>query len=184
MSFSIFVMIFKSIHMKKSTLKSMQKIKFAGLYLMITLLSSIILSFSTSIKSRDDNPDAIIGVWKTGEGNAMVRIYKNGDKYQGKVVWLKEPTDPVTKQAKIDKNNPDPALQNIPLKGYRNLKDFVYSGKNEWNEGTIYDPLNGSTYSCTIKMKDKNTLESRGYIGVSALGRTDIWKRLEVKPKS
>ena len=33
-------------------------------------------------------------------------------------------------------------------------------------------------------MKDKNTLEIRGYIGVSALGRTDIWKRLEVKPKS
>jgi len=43
--------------------------------------------------------------------------------------------------------------------------------------------LNGSTYSCTIKMTDKNSLEIRGYIGVSALGRTDIWKRLEVKKK-
>ena len=83
----------------------------------------------------------------------------------------------------MDKNNPDPNLQNIPLKGFRMLKDFVYAGKDEWNEGTIYDPLNGSTYSCTIKMTDKNSLEIRGYIGVSALGRTDIWKRLEVKKK-
>ena len=63
------------------------------------------------------------------------------------------------------------------------LKDFVYKGADVWEEGTIYDPLNGNTYSCTIKMTDKNTLDIRGYIGVSALGRTDIWKRLEIKSK-
>jgi uncharacterized protein (DUF2147 family) len=72
-------------------------------------------------------------------------------------------------------------MQNVPIKGYRLLKDFVYSGKNEWTEGTIYDPENGSTYSCIITIKDKNTLDIRGYIGVKALGRTDVWKRLEIK---
>jgi uncharacterized protein (DUF2147 family) len=30
-------------------------------------------------------------------------------------------------------------------------------------------------------MKDKNTLDIRGYIGISAFGRTDVWKRLEIK---
>jgi uncharacterized protein (DUF2147 family) len=69
----------------------------------------------------------------------------------------------------------------VPLKGYRLLKDFIYSGKDEWTEGTIYDPENGSLYSCVIKMKDNNTLDIRGYIGVKALGRTDVWKRLKVK---
>jgi len=69
----------------------------------------------------------------------------------------------------------------VPLKGYRLLKDFIYSGKNEWTEGTIYDPENGSTYSCLITMKDNNTLDIRGYIGLKALGRTDVWKRLEIK---
>ncbi len=151
-----------------------------------SLLTFLLVAFTTltSFVYQDTEGDRLIGVWEPSNGRARVKVEKIGSKYYGKIVWLKEPTDPVTKQAKIDKNNPDPALQNIPLKGYRNLKDFVYSGKNEWNEGTIYDPLNGSTYSCTIKMKDKNTLEIRGYIGVSALGRTDIWKRLEVKPKS
>ena len=60
-----------------------------------TLLSTILLFLLTSSFSNlADNPDAIVGVWKTGEGTAMVRIYKNGEKYQVKVVWLKEPNDP------------------------------------------------------------------------------------------
>lgn len=69
-------------------------------------------------------------------------------------------------------------MRSVPLKGYRLLKDFVYKGGGEWAEGTIYDPENGSTYSCVIKMKDDNTLDIRGYVGVKALGRTDVWKRL------
>ena len=177
MSFSIFVMIFKSIHMKKSTMKSMQKIKFAGLYLMITLLSSVILSFSTSIKLRDDNQDAIIGVWKSGEGNAMVRIYKNGDKYQGKVVWLKEPIDTETGKPKLDKNHPDESVRSRPVLGLVNIWGFVYKGDKVWDEGNIYDPKNGNTYSCTIKLESANTLEVRGFIGVSLIGRTDTWTR-------
>jgi uncharacterized protein (DUF2147 family) len=87
----------------------------------------------------------------------------------------------VTKKPKTDKNNPDQSLQSTPLKGYRMLKDFVYDGNNEWSGGTIYDALNGSTYSCVIKMTNENTLNIRGYIGVSALGRTDVWKRVIVK---
>jgi uncharacterized protein (DUF2147 family) len=30
-------------------------------------------------------------------------------------------------------------------------------------------------------MPDENTLEVRGYIGVSLFGRTDVWKRVIVK---
>jgi uncharacterized protein (DUF2147 family) len=136
--------------------------------------------FSGFIQDTKDG-DRLLGVWEPSNGRARVKVEKIGSKYYGKIVWLKEPTDPETNQPKTDKNNPDPGLRNVPLKGYRMLKDFVYKGKDEWADGTIYDPLNGSTYSCTIKMTDENTLEIRGYIGVSALGRTDIWKRLVVK---
>jgi uncharacterized protein (DUF2147 family) len=136
--------------------------------------------FSGFIQDTKDG-DRLLGVWEPSNGRARVKVEKIGTKYYGKIVWLKEPTDPETNQPKTDKNNPDPGLRNVPLKGYRMLKDFVYKGKDEWADGTIYDPLNGSTYSCTIKMTDENTLEIRGYIGVSALGRTDIWKRLVVK---
>ena len=91
--------------------------------------------------------------------------------------------NPETGEPRVDKNNPDESLRNTPLRGYRILKDFVYAGEDEWSEGTIYDPENGNTYSCSIKMTDENTLDIRGYIGVSALGRTDIWKRLKMPSK-
>lgn len=130
---------------------------------------------------KQDNPDAVAGVWKTGEGTAMVRIYKNGDKYQGKIVWLKEPNDPETGKPKVDKNHPEAEVRSRAILGLVNIWGFNYKGKNVWDEGNIYDPKNGNTYSCTMKLTNANTLEVRGYIGVSLIGRTDIWTRQVVK---
>jgi uncharacterized protein (DUF2147 family) len=110
-----------------------------------------------------------------------VKVEKIGGKYYGKIVWLREPNDPATGTPKVDKNNPDEALRSVPLRGYRLLKDFTFAGGEEWTDGSIYDPENGSTYSCVITLKDANTLDIRGYIGVKALGRTDVWKRLQAK---
>ena len=129
--------------------------------------------------SQQNDGDTLIGVWEPSSGKARVKIEKIGNKYFGKIVWLREPNDPQTKQPKVDKNNPDATMQNVPLKGYRMLKDFVFKGNGEWTDGTIYDPENGSTYSSVIKMKDANSVEIRGYVGVKALGRTDVWKRLQ-----
>ncbi|MBN8702460.1 MAG: DUF2147 domain-containing protein [Bacteroidetes bacterium] len=126
--------------------------------------------------------DKIIGVWEVGSGKARVKISKYGEKYAGKIVWLKEPNYP-DGTPKIDKNNPNEKERSRPLLGYPMLLGFVYEGKDTYKEGTIYDPENGSNYNCEIKMTDENTLEVRGYIGVSLLGRTDIWKRLVIKQK-
>lgn len=130
-----------------------------------------------------DDGDKLIGVWEPSHGKARVKVEKIGNKYFGKIVWLREPEDPNTGQPKVDKNNPDEAMRSTPLKGYRLLKDFTYNGKGEWVDGTIYDPENGSTYSCVITLKDDHTMDIRGYIGVKALGRTDVWKRLQTKGK-
>ncbi|WP_019038597.1 DUF2147 domain-containing protein [Psychroflexus tropicus] len=125
--------------------------------------------------------EAIVGVWEPGHGKAKVKINKIDDKFYGKIVWLKEPIDPSTGEAKLDKNNPDESMQNVPLRGYRILKDFQYMGDGVWEEGTIYDPESGTTYSCVITMKDENTLDIRGYVGVKTFGRTDTWRRLTRK---
>lgn len=132
-------------------------------------------------QQAQEEADRLLGVWEPSSGKARVKIEKIGNKYYGKIVWLREPIDPETGQPKVDKRNPDPAMRNVPLRGYRMLKDFVYNGNDEWIDGTIYDPENGSTYNCVIKMRDENTLDIRGYIGVKAIGRTDVWKRLAVK---
>lgn len=143
----------------------------------------LLLTHTAMAQAPPVEADRLIGVWEPSNGKARVKVEKIGSKYYGKIVWLREPNDPATGTPKVDKNNPDEAMRSTPLRGYRLLKDFVYAGNGEWTEGTIYDPENGSTYSCVITLKDENTLDIRGYIGVKALGRTDVWKRLQTKAK-
>ncbi len=147
-----------------------------------TFLLSLVTLSSFNSNFVAEEGDSIIGLWEPSSGKARVKISKIGNKYFGKIVWLREPIDPKTNKPKTDKNNPDESLRNVPLRGYRMLKDFVYSGDNEWSGGTIYDPESGSTYSCTIN-KEGEILNIRGYVGIKALGRTDTWKRIKLKKK-
>ncbi len=135
----------------------------------------VILCLATSNMIAQQT-DAILGVWKNGEGTGMVQVYKKGDKFFGKLVWLKIPNDPDGKP-RTDINNPEENLKTRPLKGLENLRDFVFKGDNKWEDGRIYDPKTGNDYSCEMKLIDENTLEVRGFIGVSLFGRTDVWKR-------
>jgi uncharacterized protein (DUF2147 family) len=139
----------------------------------VLLLSLLLATFSVQAAP---NPDAVIGVWKIGEGTGMVQITKRGDKYYGRIVWLKVPNNP-DGTPRTDVNNPDESKRKTPLKGLENMRDFTYTGENKWENGNIYDPKNGSDYSCEITLVDANTLEVRGFIGVSLFGRTDVWKR-------
>ncbi|MFZ5907440.1 MAG: DUF2147 domain-containing protein [Nitrospirota bacterium] len=50
------------------------------------------------------------------------------------------------------------------------------SGEDQWEGGKIYDPQNGKTYSCKIKLEGQK-LRVRGFIGFSLLGRTAVWTR-------
>lgn len=143
------------------------------------ILMSIFSLFGTYTMAQD--ADDIVGVWEPGHGKARVKIDNIDGKYYGRIVWLKEPNDPETGKAKTDFNNPDESMKNVPLRGYRILKDFEYKGKGEWTEGTIYDPETGNTYSSIITWKDENTLDIRGFVGVKTFGRSDTWRRLKVK---
>ena len=146
----------------------------------LMLFAFFALFSGISTLRAQDAGDKLIGLWEPSNGKVRIKIEKIANKYYGKIVWLREPNDPKTDQPKLDKNNSDESMRSVPLKGYRMLKDFVFAD-GEWSGGTIYDPENGSTYSCAIKAKDGNTLDIRGYVGVKALGRTDVWKRIQVK---
>ena len=143
--------------------------------------ASLILPLLIGLLSFAANPDEILGFWKTGDGKGIVQIYKKGDKFFGKIVWLAEPKDPETGQPRVDKKNEKESLRSRPLLGMENLTNFNYVKKGLWQDGEIYDPKSGETYSCTIKMIDANTLEVRGYVGISLFGRTDTWKRQKTK---
>lgn len=122
--------------------------------------------------------DEIVGIWMNDEGTARVQVYKTSDgKYNGRIVWLKEPNDPDTGQPKVDKKNPNASLQGKPVKGLVNLVGLVAKGNKKWGDGTIYDPKNGNTYNCNVELKDANTLNLKGTIPGTGIGRTAVWSR-------
>ena len=141
-------------------------------------LFALIISTQSLFAQKD--ADQILGTWLTGTGNARVEIYKNANNFQGKIVWLSEPIDPATNKPKTDTKHPNASLHNRPLLGLINLWGFSYNeGEGNWEKGHIYDPKSGKEYKCTITAKDKNTLNVRGYIGISVIGRTDVWTRVK-----
>ena len=138
-------------------------------------LSFLLLQLAFLRAGAQVRPDDITGIWQThGDKPAKISIYKNGGKYYGKIVYLQFPLKdgkPLT-----DINNPDKSKQTQPILGLEILKDFRFD-EDEWNKGEIYDPQSGKTYSCTLSLKDNQTLKVHGYVGISLLGRTDIWTR-------
>jgi uncharacterized protein (DUF2147 family) len=146
---------------------------------LLALFSFFLFAYpsATALAQTEPAPDAVLGVWKNGEGTGLVQIYKKEDaKFYGRIVWLKIANDPQGKP-RTDINNPEEKLRTRPLKMMENMRDFTYSGKGVWEEGLIYDPKTGNDYKCKMTLTDANTLEVRGFIGISLLGRTDVWKR-------
>jgi len=119
--------------------------------------------------------DKVVGVWLNEEKDAKVEIYKTGDKYFGKIVWGKNIYEPDGKTERTDIKNPDPKLRSRSLVNLVILTNFKYDD-GEWEGGKIYDPKSGKTYSCVMRFKG-NTLEIKGYIGITLLGRTTVWTR-------
>ena len=136
--------------------------------------TTFLLLFSTLIlhanSFANSGPDVILGEWLSQEKDGKISIYKQGDKYYGKISWGKTP-------GRKDTKNPDAKLKNRDLIGLVILQDFKYTG-SAWENGKIYDPNSGKTYDCILKVKDNNkVLDIRGYVGVPMFGRTATWTR-------
>jgi len=152
-----------------------------NLTIILTLMGFLASPF-LSVQAQEVNGDDILGVWLNEDKDAHVDIYKEGDKFYGKVVWLDEPIDEETGEPKLDDENEDENLRTRPVMGLLLLRDFVFDGDDEWDSGRIYDPKNGKDYKCYMEFpdeEDKSRLKVRGFIGFSLLGRTTYWTRVE-----
>jgi len=138
----------------------------------ITLLLAILFCLAASAQKADD----ILGKWINPSGEGQVLIYKKDNKYYGKLVWLKIPDR--DGKPKMDIKNPDKALQSRPELGLELLQDFTFNGEDVYEDGTIYDPKSGKTYSCKMTLEG-TSLKIRGYVGISLFGRTEVWTRVK-----
>jgi len=130
------------------------------------------------VNASGQTADAILGKWINPSGEGQIQIYKKGNLFFGKLAWIKEPDDKATGKPKLDVNNPDKSLQTRPILGLELLKNFKFDGDDVYEDGTIYDPKSGKTYSCKMTLNG-NKLKIRGFIGISLLGRSEVWTRVK-----
>lgn len=135
------------------------------------------LFMAFAVTGFSQNKDAVLGKWINSTGEAHIDMTKRGEKYYGKIVWLKEPKDEKG-NIKTDYQNPNTSLRSKPIIGLEIIKGFVYED-GKWTDGKIYDPKSGKTYSCNMNLKSNGDLNMRGYIGISLIGRTEVWKRVK-----
>jgi uncharacterized protein (DUF2147 family) len=120
-----------------------------------------------------------IGLWYVEGGAAQVEIRPCDDTLCGRVVWLRSPLGEYGCELH-DRHNPDVTLRNRTILGLEVLRGLKLSDAEQrmWTGGTIYDPTNGKTYMCNLKMEGDHQLHLRGYLGIPLLGRTTTWIRV------
>lgn len=114
----------------------------------------------------------ICGQWVTPGGDSLIQI----DCSQTVSVTLLAVRG---NEAQFDAENPEPSLRDRPLSGLALGADFKLDGIGEAS-GKLYDPGSGNTYNARLRTLGPDRVEVRGYVGLPAFGRTQIWVRKSV----
>ncbi|WP_400190825.1 DUF2147 domain-containing protein [Hymenobacter sp. B81] len=139
------------------------------------LLLSILLLAARWAPAQVSPP---LGVWADAQGDTQIELYSCGQQLCGRIVQLRQPTD-ANGQPRQDVRNPNPARRTQPCLGLVVLQKLQFNAtENRWDDGEIYDPDNGRTYSCYVRQLAPDRLEVKGYIGFPFVGRAQVWTRV------
>jgi len=120
----------------------------------------------------------IVGDWKTiddetGRTKSIVRISQTGGgEFEGQVMeilYSEKGPNPVCKECTGERKDQ-------PIKGMVILWGLREAGDGTWKGGEILDPKNGKIYRAKLHLRADGKLEVRGFIGVSLIGRTQVWE--------
>jgi uncharacterized protein (DUF2147 family) len=119
-----------------------------------------------------EKKDDILGKWFTEGKMAIFDFYCISGEYRARLIPLKFP------EIK-DTNNPVDSLRNRKLSGVTMIYGLTFNEqKKQWQGGFVYNPEDGNTYRCHCSLKSNGVeMAFRGYLGVSFLGKTQIWKK-------
>jgi uncharacterized protein (DUF2147 family) len=130
--------------------------------------------------SSQNNANRIVGQWMSEENNMAVEIYKSGNYYEAKVIWVDNSSDKSTlMNAKSDFRNPDENLRKRKIIGLVVMNGLIYNQENnDWEEGKIYDPHSGKDWNAKATLTKGGLLKVRGYWGFQLLGKDLMFRKI------
>lgn len=149
------------------------------------MLIKAIVGFSIACASLTTFAASIEGYWKTieertGEQLSIVEIRKGNDgRYHGKIVYRYPNSHGIalTNCTKCPAPN-----TNKPILGLEILSGFREDPNkpDSYIDGRVLEPTSGRIYKGKgVVTGEGKRLRMRGYMGVSALGRTVVWIRTD-----
>jgi len=132
-------------------------------------LSTATLMGMAATMAGAQNADDVFGVWRHPENGSHVEIYKCGDGLCAKIVKIVD-------GQKTDDKNPNAQLRSRPIVGLVIMRGAKKTSANQW-KGELYNRADGGTYSGTVTVKTKNTLDLQGCTAV-VFCKTVTWTRV------
>lgn len=137
-------------------------------YLLVLIVGAVYLPLAFA--------QSIAGTWttmddKTGEKRAVVKLVESGKTLNGTIVKVY----PQSGDTGICSKCPG-AFKDKHITGLQFVWGLTDHGNGVWDGGHILDPKTGTVYRAKMSLKG-DKLYVRGYIGVSLLGRTQVWVR-------
>jgi len=142
--------------------------------LTVTNLAMAVLHVVPASAAEAGSP---IGLWKTiddktGNARAIVRVYEQNAKLFGRIERSFTPgAENRVCDVCTDERKGQPIIGLVIIRNMQS-KDGEFAG------GDILDPETGTVYRCKFHLDhDGARLIVRGYIGISLLGRSQVWQR-------
>jgi uncharacterized protein (DUF2147 family) len=118
--------------------------------------------------------NTVIGTWHSPTKNGVIAIRRCGASLCGTL----EDGDVIRADSNArDVNNRTVADKGRRLKGLPMLSGFKPAADGVWEDGIVYNPDDGRTYSGKITPIDQNSLKLRGCVFVP-LCKSETWTRI------
>lgn len=147
----------------------------------VRAFAAALLLLSSALLRAADAPTPA-GLWQqiddhSGKVRTLVQIDETAGVLRGRIEKLfpnlgEDPSPRCVKCSGARKDQPVVGL--VFLTGLKRESDSSLV----WTDGEILDPESGSVYRSKVTLSpDGQTLNVRGYIGISLIGRSQTWKR-------
>jgi uncharacterized protein (DUF2147 family) len=137
----------------------------AGRHVMVRFAVALVIGLAASPASAAPE-STLLGTWSTANGQGVIAIDQCGDALCGRIVGIeRKPTEPMPTD-----------VAGRPQCGLTIITNERPQADGTWL-GQVTDPRDGGVYQAKLWLDEQGNLRLRGFIGIPALGATQIWHR-------